>query len=469
MSRMAQITGLVCAGLMVSLAACAGMSSPPPPPKQAPSRSEQSREYGKQFLVEARKQYRFVKNPEVVHAIHQVGRRILTAAGGDPDEFHFLIVKQLQPNAFVIPGGYIFLFDGLLTRLNSEHELAGVLAHEIGHVTSNHFFKDEKKVMALDLATIAAILLSRGQASTTAIALATGISAQLQFSRENEREADDTAIRYINRAGYDPAGLLDFLKGLLAYEDIHGVDIPAYLSTHPAIEERIQTLDLRLSRPGDRINRKLTPPVDWERIRTIMRAKNQSWQDVRQLLPDPFRGDLSEERRQYLSGLAYLTTDQVAQSIEAYQAALKLNPGNPLYHADLAMAYLKAQDINKAESAALESLKRAGSGEAPAQAHFVLGMLEMHRDRPQKAAGHFEAVLQLNPKYAFAHYHAGQAYFAMDRKPEGIYHTGRYLRLSLKPEEALHEFRRAQKIAGKDSDLARKIEEEIRQIRKYVI
>ena len=369
----------------------------------------------------------------------------------------------------MIPGGYIFLFDGLLTRLNSEHELAGVLAHEIGHVSNNHFFKDEKKVMALDLATIAAILLSRGQASTTAIALATGISAQLQFSRENERDADDTAIRYIQRAGYDPAGLLDFLKGLLAYEDIHGAEIPAYLSTHPAIEERIQTLDLRLSRPEDRMARELPPPVDWERVRTIMRARNQTWQDVGQLFPEQFREGLSEERRQYLSGLAYLTTDQVAQSIEAYRAALKLNPGNPVYHADLAMAYLKAQAIDKAEAAALESLKRVGSGEAPAYAHLVLGMLEMHSDKPQKATGHFKAVLELNPEYAFAHYHAGQAYFAMDRKPEGIYHTGRYLRLNLKPEAALHEFRRAQKIAEKDSELARMIEEEIRQLRKYGI
>jgi predicted Zn-dependent protease len=455
--------------LVLFLTACATQSTRPTPSVPASETErrptpDRGKELGKQFLVEARKQYRFVKDQTVVDAVNQVGRRLVTAAGGDPDAFHFFVVSEIQPNAFAIPGGYIFVFDGLLAKLNSEEELAGVLAHEIGHVTHNHFFKDDAKVTAMTLATIAAILLSRGSGAAASIAMATNISAQLQFSRENEEEADASAIGYLKRAGYDPKGMLHFFQTLLNYERINGVEMPAYLETHPALEDRIHLVEMRLARPVDDVLSSPRRVVDWDRVETVIRAKSQTWKDVDQLFPGRPAGTAPDERSHYLSGLAYLTVDRVADAISEYRAALAASPANAVYHADLATAYLKSQEIERARAEALESLKQSKPGEEPPSAFLVLGMLEEHAGRLEEARHQYEEVIQRDPDHTFAQYHLGQVYFQTGNMLEGAYHTGRYLRLNLEPEAALREFKRAKELSTKDSDLTRTIQEQIDQI-----
>lgn len=456
-------TMALAAGLMIAMAGCATPPSATPPPER-PVRTDRGREFGKQFLLEARKQYRFVKDQEVVDVVNAVGRRLVTASGRNPDAFHFFIVKEVSPNAFAIPGGYIFIFEGLLTKLGSEDELAGVLAHEIAHVTHDHFFKDENKVLALDLATMAAILLARGQVAAPAITMAAGITAQLQFSRENEMEADASAIPYLKRAGYDPRGLMTFFQKLLGHGNINRVDMPAYLSTHPALPDRIGLVELRLDRPADSVLERSRRPVDWDRIQVIARARDQETVGAARLLADASPERFSEERTHYLSGLANLTTDRIAQAIPEYEAALSVDPENPVYHADLAMAYLKTQDVERARAEAVRSLEGAKPGEAPENAEWVLGMLASHSGNYPEAIEWFEKVVRRNPDHAFAHYHAGQAYFKSNRPLEAAYHTGRYLRLNLEPEAALREFRRAKDLAGDRSEMAKAIQEQIDQI-----
>ena len=178
------------------------------------------------------------KRPEVVKLVNSVGRRIVKTIGANPDSYHFFVVRENQPNAFAIPGGYIFIFDGLLLQLRDEEELAGVLAHEIAHVERNHFFKDAKKVAALDIATIAAILLGGGSPAALTIAGAANLDIRLQFSRDNETEADSYAPRYRERGGYSSEGLLNFFDSLIRYERFNPQTVPAYASTHPGLGER---------------------------------------------------------------------------------------------------------------------------------------------------------------------------------------------------------------------------------------
>jgi len=468
MSRMNK-TSCILLSLSIALASCATPPMPPtpssPPPEAEPQAPpDQGKVLGRQFMMEARKQYSFVKDQEVVDAVNRVGRRIVTAAGGDPDSFHFFVVKDSSLNAFAIPGGYIFVFDELLSKLDSEDELAGVLGHETGHVMHNHFFKNDKTLNAMTLATIAAILLSRGQAATTSIAMAANEAAQLHFSRENEEEADASGMQYLKEAGYDPNGMLKFFQTLLAYEKINGYEIPAYMETHPDLESRVHLAELRLNRPVDHV---LPPPpktFDWGRVETIIRAKSENWHEVAQLFPERKAGAAPDERYHYLSGLAYLMTDQVSEAIAEYQAALATSPDNPVYHADLAAAYLKTQDVDKARAEALESLHRSKPGEEIPSAYVVLGMVEEHAGRLELAGQEYEEALRRNPDHAFAHYHLGQVYYQTGRPAEAAYETGRYLRLSLEPEAALQEFKRAKGLASKESELAREIQEQIKQI-----
>jgi predicted Zn-dependent protease len=461
------------AGILLSLSivltSCATppkrSAHPAPPPEaeqQAPP--DQGKELGKKFLGEARKQYRFVKDQEVVDAVNQIGRRLVTAAGGDPEAFHFFVVSEIEPNAFAIPGGYIFVFDGLLTKLDSEDELAGVLAHESGHVMHNHFFKNDNTLNALTLATMAAILLSKGQAATTSIAMAANEAAQLHFSRENEEEADASGMKYLKDAGYDPKGMLNFFQSLLAYEKINGYEIPAYLETHPALEERAHLAELRLNRPTDHLLPAPRKTLDWGRVETIIRAKSQTWHEVAQLFPEKPAGTVPIERYHYLAGLAYLTTDRVAEAITEYQAALAASPDNPVYYADLAAAYLKSQNVDKAKAEASESLRRSKPGEELPSAYVVLGMVEENAGRLEQARQAYEEALRRNPDHAFAHYHLGQVYSQTGKPAEAAYQTGRFLRLNLQPEAALQEFRRARELSTDNSELAQEIREQIKQI-----
>jgi len=331
-------------------------------------------------------------------------------------------------------------------------------------VTHNHFFKDEGKVSALTLATIAAILLSKGSGAAANIALAANISAQLHFSRENEEEADSSAVQYLKQAGYDPRGLLLFFQRLVSYEKINGAEIPAYLQTHPALEDRLHMVELRLARPASRFLGDSPPLMDWARLLAVIRAKSQTWKDPSQIFPKSTTEIRSDERGHYLAGLAYLAADRTAEAVAEYRAAVAIAPANPVYHADLSMAYLKGQNTEAARSEALLSLARSTPDNEPETAHIVLGMLEEHAARPEAALRHYEKVLESNPDHAFAHYHAGQVYFQTGKTAEAAYHTGRYLRLILEPEAALREFTRAKELSSADSELTRKIREEIDQL-----
>jgi tetratricopeptide (TPR) repeat protein len=211
----------------------------------------------------------------------------------------------------------------------------------------------------------------------------------------------------------------------------------------------------------------LPPPpkvIDWGRIETIIRAKSQTWHDVAQLFPERPPGTAPDERYHYLAGLAYLTTDRVAEAITEYQAALAVSPANPVYHADLAAAYLKSQNVDKAKAEASESLRRSKPGEELPSAYVVLGMVEENAGRLEQARLEYEEALRRNPDHAFAHYHLGQVYSQTGKPAEAAYHTGRYLRLNLQPEAAIQEFRRAKELSSKDSELAQEIREQIKQI-----
>lgn len=462
-----------CAGL--GLAAClvaaalpgcaAGRDAGSPPPTDGgppPERPNSPKAIGREFLRAARQHYRFVKQPEVNALVSGIGRDIVRAIGGDPAAYHFFVVRQSEPNAFAIPGGYIFVFDGLLTKLDGEDELAGVLAHEIAHVRHNHFFQDQDKLTAINLATIAAILLAR-DAAAASIALATNVSMQLHYSRQNEEQADDSAVGYLETAGYPRAGLLRFMRKLEAHSEIHRVDMPAYLSTHPLVENRLQTLELRLDRDDRPTPAPPRDPRRWQRVLTILKAEERPWRDAAELLPSI--AELAPAERHYRSGLAYLTASRLTEAVSEYRQALALAPDDPVYLADLAWAHLKAQQPDAARRAATAALTLAPEGNSAYVAHLVLGILAAD-GAPAEARTHLEQALARNSNGAVAHYHLGRILASKGDAATGAYHISRYLRLELDTGRALAELRRARALAKDDPDLRRRIDADITEIER---
>ena len=209
---------------------------------------KEEEDMSRQMMAMIHKYFEIVDDPSVVTYVNQIGNRILSALPQQPFKYHFYVIKEDVYNAFATPAGHIFVYTGLLDAMVEEEELAGILGHEIAHVYCRHIsqkIERSKKIGVATLAGIAAgILLGVGGAGEAASAvtmgsMAAGQSAELSYSRENEMQADQFGLKFITEAGYSAGGLLKILKKIRSKTWFGSDQIPKYLMTHPAVEDRI--------------------------------------------------------------------------------------------------------------------------------------------------------------------------------------------------------------------------------------
>ncbi len=187
-------------------------------------------------------------DPTVQELVQGVGQRIVQQSAVSqseyPFEFHVLEDPQTV-NAFALPGGQIFITNGLLQRLNSPGQLAGILGHEIGHVVARHGAEHlAKRELGSTLVTAVGIATTdeegRGR-QTAAIARVANEMIALRYGRDAELESDRLGVQFMAEAGYDPQGMIEVMKILGSAQS--GSQSPEFLSTHPNPENRIQRLE----------------------------------------------------------------------------------------------------------------------------------------------------------------------------------------------------------------------------------
>jgi Flp pilus assembly protein TadD len=171
--------------------------------------------------------------------------------------------------------------------------------------------------------------------------------------------------------------------------------------------------------------------------------------------------DAPEDRRHYLLGLANLKIDRISQAILEYQEALKLAPGNDVYHADLAYCYLRSK---KMELARLEAEKAVELSRQNPLAYLVLGIVQAEAGDLDGAVGFYQQALLLVPDDLQVHWNLAQAYFRKDDKLLGAYYLARYSRLNLEPDKAIEQFKHAQGLSEKGSEMSLRIQREIDEI-----
>ena len=189
-------------------------------------------------------------DPRASAAVQQVGQRLVQANQLDtktPYKFQFHLLADDQTiNAFALPGGQIFITQGILKKLGSEAELAGVLAHEVGHVIERHSAQQvAKSSLTQGLASAAAIATydpnSTGRSvANAAIAAAIAKVVSLRFSRNDELQADEMAVRFTPTAGYDPHAMIKVMQML--QQEGGRSSTPEFMSTHPDPGNRIGKL-----------------------------------------------------------------------------------------------------------------------------------------------------------------------------------------------------------------------------------
>lgn len=247
--RLAAVLG--CVGALVACAGDprAGGSPAWNPVRQLTDTSEDDeRELGMKFDEEVSKHLLLVEDPTVLAFVHDLGNEILRKIPQQPFVYRFRVVQDPQLNAFAVPGGYVYLHTGTILSAASVDELAGVMAHEIGHVKGRHYARmREKSAIPELLGALAGVgaAVATNQAGAAIAIQGANEALKLQFSRDFENEADQLGIDYMARAGFEPVGMSRFFERIVEANkkrDVPGFRVPPYLFSHPDVEDRIVTV-----------------------------------------------------------------------------------------------------------------------------------------------------------------------------------------------------------------------------------
>ncbi len=203
---------------------------------------DQEIKLGKELSSEMEKELTLHPNQEVQQYISTLGRQVVEGAGKERHRsmpFTFKVVDEPDTiNAFALPGGFIYIYSGLLLAAESEAEVVGVLAHEVAHVTRRHIA--ERLATAYGLQALTAVALGEDSSTLTQmVGTVLGTGYLLKFSREQEVDADVTAVRYAVAAGWNPSGLIDFFERLGGDREAGSRRALGWVSTHPMPEDRI--------------------------------------------------------------------------------------------------------------------------------------------------------------------------------------------------------------------------------------
>ena len=180
--------------------------------------------------------------------VNRVGENLVSANRADIAQwrFQFHVLSDAKTiNAFALPGGQIFITEGLLNRLKTDDQLAGVLSHEMGHVAGRHSAAQLAK-QRLSQGLTGAVVVASGDSHSSQIAAVAGQLINLRYGRADELESDMLALRFMPRAGYDPHGMLEVLQILKQASSGHGG--PAFFSTHPDPDLRIRQLKQEMAK-----------------------------------------------------------------------------------------------------------------------------------------------------------------------------------------------------------------------------
>jgi predicted Zn-dependent protease len=203
--------------------------------------TQQEVEMGTQYAQQINAQLPLVRDAEVNRYISLLGESIARVADTRNLDWRFFVVDSREVNAFAVPGGFIYVNRGLIERTTNMNQLAGVLAHEIGHVVRRHSVKQMEAAQRANVGLTLGCILTRvceSQAAGAAIQLG-GTALFAKFSRDDERQADAVAVPYLVRAGIDPRGIPQMFRILIEERKRSRSGVEAFFATHPLEEDRI--------------------------------------------------------------------------------------------------------------------------------------------------------------------------------------------------------------------------------------
>ena len=246
---------------------------------------------GKDVAAQLEAKYGVVQDDDLQARVDNIGQRLVAVCDRQDLTYSFKVLNSDEVNAMAVPGGFIYVFKGLLDYMPSDDELAGVLGHEVGHIVKRHSVKQVEKQMALTLLTI---ILTKGQGFILADATMQALMAG--YSRSDEREADEQGFNLTNKAGFNPYSMLITVSKLQDLADAKGNPGFGLFSTHPEPEVRIERVNKALAKMN------ITPTVALAEDGTAT-VKDGNWQFV---VSQTYNSDKPAYRAKLMAGALYL-------------------------------------------------------------------------------------------------------------------------------------------------------------------
>ncbi len=405
---------------------------------------EEERQLGKEIYEKIRDAGLLIEDEELNSYITEIGKRLLSYDNVYPFDFTFSVIRSSGINAFATPGGYVYLYTGLINLAENECHIAGVMAHEIAHVNARHVARMIEKSKRHTIGTLAAMVAGaflgggEGLAAATGLATATSVTMSLKYSREHEEEADRLGMAYLTGAGYDGKGMLDFLK-IMDFNQYYSSSIPTYFLTHPETSERVRYLTLLLQ---TRYNQEGAGEIfgGLERYQTRLRLRYHQPRDNVRYFSERVSRNPDDLEALYGLAVSQHRMGEVGPSRRNFSRALELNPNDWEILRDFGIHLFQQGSIEEA----LGPLEKARSLKGDDRdILFYLGRTYESIGEYGTALDIFKKINEMDAEDKDTYYHLAMIYGKMDQLGESHYHFGQFFKRAGKKESAMFHFKTA--------------------------
>ena len=403
-------------------------------PSQTLLSGAQERKLGETIMQQVRASGGYLFDPEVNGYLNELGTRLVTAVPGAPFEFEFFAMSDPMVNAFALPGGFVGVNTGLILLTQTESELASVLGHEITHVTQHHMARsivNQRDAALMSIAALAAAILasrsrssSGGDLTSAAIAASQGlaIQSQIDFTRNNEEEADRLGFARTYAAGFDPNAMATFFERLMRASTWFEGNAPSYFRDHPETYQRIAEAQARaFSKPF----RQVPDTLDFQMVRALLKSYEGTPKDEVFFFQDAIAEKKynNEIAAHYGLVASYLRAEDFKHAQEELARLEKIAPPHPMVEGVAGQVLMQSGQLKKAIARYEAALTRY-----PSKMQLIYDYPEalLKDNQPAKAAAFLSEQLQRFPGDGPLHQVAAKAYAALGKQLLQHQHLAEY-------------------------------------------
>ncbi len=359
------------------------------------------KELGRKFEVLVRSQLPLVEDPEVSLYVRGIVNRIAKVIPPQPFPFRSGVILHNSLNAFAVPGGNIFIFTGLIMQLDNEAELAGIIAHEMAHVTQRHVADRIERGRVISIASlllgIAGVAAAGGEGAALAVgAFGAGQSAMLNYSRMDETEADPIGYQYLVAAGYPPEAMAGGFKKIYEKSVLTGGGkVPTYLSTHPDLSSRATSVMAKVHTSPAHIQQRKINNTRFKRVQTLLWARYGNIQAATHRFQ-------KQKDALSLMGTAMVLARQnnVRAATTAFDKALAVGSHDPLILREAGTFHYRKGDMQRAEQLLTSALQKDSRDY---MAQFYYARLLDDTGRTNHATPYYKSILRTLPQDSEVH------------------------------------------------------------------